>query len=66
MLNNDEREVIRFGAVGVFVDSEPTAYPATYELSRRQRAEIRFSDVGTAHLAERGYADGFVLAGNLQ
>ena len=62
VLNNDERGDISFGASDVFVNSEPVHARERYSLQRRQRAEIRLSNVASAYLAKHGSATGFVLA----
>ena len=62
VLNNDERGDISFGASDVFVNSEPVHGRETYSLQRRQRVEIRLSNVASAYLAKHGGAAGFTLA----
>ena len=62
VLNNDERGDISFGASDVFVNSEPVHGRKMYSLQRRQRAEVRLSDVASAYLAKHGGAAGFALA----
>ena len=62
VLNNDERGDISFGASDVFVNSEPVHGRETYSLQRRQRVEIRLSNVASAYLAKHGGATGFALA----
>ena len=62
VLNNDERGEISFGASDVFVNSEPVHGRETYSLQRRQRVEIRLSNVASAYLAKHGGAAGFALA----
>ena len=62
VLNNDERGDISFGASDVFVNSEPVHLRETYSLQRRQRVEIRLSNVASAYLAKHGRAVGFTLA----
>ena len=62
VLNNDERGDISFGASDVFVNSEPVHLRETYSLQRRQRVEIRLSNVASAYLAKHGGATGFTLA----
>ena len=61
VLNNDSREAIEFEVDGVFVDGEPVLVASSYELQRRHRAEIRFSNVATAYLARHGTLGGILL-----
>ena len=60
-VNHDEREPVEVVAEGVFVNSEPVPDPTDFRLERRQRLEIRLSNVSTAYLAKQGVASGFVL-----
>ena len=61
VLNNDERQVVTFEVRGAFMNSEPVPGKREYTLARRHKANIRLSDVATAHLARKGYALGFAL-----
>ena len=63
VLNNDERKSAEYSVEGVFLNNEPVLEMTTYELKRRQKAEIKFSNVATAHMVKRGIAGGFVLKG---
>lgn len=63
VLNNDERKPAKFSVKGVFLNNEPVLETTTYELSRRHKAGIKFSNVATAHMAQRGVAGGFILKG---
>ena len=61
ILNNDSRNAIEFSVDGVFVNGDPVLEESAYELRRRQKAEIRFSNVATAYLAKYGFVGGVVL-----
>ena len=61
ILNNDERESFDFHTVGVFVDNYPKNEGTWHSLNRRQRMEIKLSNVGAGSLARRGFARVFVL-----
>ena len=54
VLNNDDRNTIEFSAGGVFINGEPVLTISAYELQRRHKAEIRFSNVATAYMAKHG------------
>ena len=60
-LRNDLRTTASFNVEGVFLDGAPVIAITTSDLERRHNAEIRFSNVATAHLAKYGSAGGFVL-----
>ena len=61
ILNNDHRGTVEFSVDGVFVNGEPVLSTTTYELERRHKAEIRFSNVATAYLAKHGSLGVIVL-----
>ena len=61
ILNHDERKPIEVVAEGVFVNADPIPVARVFQLERRQRLEIRLSNVGTAYLAKQGIATGFAL-----
>ena len=62
VLNNDEAQPIRLTVNGVFVNSKPAAIDTDYELLRRHKAEIRFSNVATAYMATHGITGGIAIA----
>ena len=61
VLNNDSRGSIEFSVNGVFVNGEPVLTQSTFQLERRHKAEIKFSNVATAYLAKHGSLGGVVL-----
>ena len=61
ILNNDSRGSIEFSVNGVFVNGEPVLTPSTFQLERRRKAEVKFSNVATAYLAKHGSLGGIVL-----
>ena len=61
ILNNDERESFDFHTVGVFVDNYPENEGTWHSLDRRQRVEIKLSNVGAGSLARVGFARVLVL-----
>ena len=56
VLNNDEREPSEYRTQAVFVDDQPIIEAASFELQRRQKAEIRLSNVSAAYLEKHGSA----------
>lgn len=56
VLNNDERQPSEYLAQAVFVNEEPVIQAAAFALQRRQRAEIRLSNVSAAYLEKHGSA----------
>ena len=61
VLNNDFRNTIEFSIGGVFVNRAPVLGTSTFELHRRQKAEIKFSNVAVAYMAEHGVLGDIVL-----
>ena len=61
VLNNDEREPSEYRTQAVFVDDQPIIEAASFELQRRQKAEIRLSNVSAAYLERNGSAPFFSL-----
>ena len=61
VINNDERNSVSFSAEAVFVNGEPVLNKTVYELKRRHKAEIRFSNVATAYMAKYGIVGGISL-----
>ncbi len=53
-ISNDGRDEDSFLVAGSFVNAEPAADVREFKLSRRQKADIRLSDVQVAHLARHG------------
>ena len=61
VLNNDSRGSIEFSVDGVFVNGEPVLTTSTFQLERRHKAEIKFSNVATSYLAKHGSLGGIIL-----
>ena len=61
ILNNDERDKARLSVREKFVNAVPEHGDTDHELARRQKMEIRLSNVATAYLAREGLAGGFLL-----
>ena len=61
ILNNDSRGSIEFSVDGVFVNGEPVLATSTFQLERRHKAEIKFSNVATSYLAKHGSLGGILL-----
>ena len=61
ILNNDSRGTIEFSVDGVFVNGEPVLTTSTFQLERRHKAEIKFSNVATSYLAKHGSLGGIIL-----
>ena len=56
VLNNDERETSEFLTQAVFINETPVIKAEAFALQRRQKAEIRLSNVSAAHLEKHGSA----------
>lgn len=54
VLNNDEREPSEYLSQAVFINEEPVIEPEAFKLNRRQKAEIRLSNVSAAYLEKHG------------
>ena len=63
VLNNDERNTIRFSVRDSFLNGDPIHGEQEFELGRRHKAEIRLSNVTTAYLVKKGIARGIALRG---
>ena len=61
IVNNDERNPVLFSAEAVFVNGEPVLNETDYELKRRHKAEIRFSNVAAAYMAKHGTVGGISM-----
>ena len=61
VLNNDERDPVRFIVWGVFLDGEPIYYNHEATLKRRHTAEIQLSNVGAAYLERNEYVNPLAL-----
>ena len=66
VFNNDERKAVTFAVREAFVNAEPAHGEHEYTLARRHKANIRLSNVATAHLARKGVAAGFTLRGSIE
>ena len=56
VLNNDEREPSEFLTQAVFINETPVIKAEAFALQRRQKAEIRLSNVSAAYLEKHGSA----------
>ena len=56
VLNNDEREPSEFLAQAVFIRDEPVIEARAFALQRRQKVDIRLSNVSAAYLEKHGSA----------
>ena len=56
VLNNDERETGEFLTQAVFINETPVIKAEAFALQRRQKAEIRLSNVSAAYLEKHGSA----------
>ena len=56
VLNNDERETSEFLTQAVFINETPVIKAEAFALQRRQKAEIRLSNVSAAYLEKHGSA----------
>ena len=56
VLNNDERETGEFLTQAVFLNETPVIKAEAFTLQRRQKAEIRLSNVSAAYLEKHGSA----------
>ena len=61
ILNNDEREPIKYTVWGVFLDGQPIYYNQESTLKRRHTAEIELSNVGAAYLERNEYVNPLAL-----
>ena len=61
VFNNDERGAATFAVRDSFVNAKPAHGVREFTLERRHKANIRLSNVATAHLAQKGIAAGFSL-----
>ena len=56
VLNNDERQTGEFLTQAVFINETPVIKAEAFALQRRQKAEIRLSNVSAAYLEKHGSA----------
>ena len=54
VLNNDERQPSEYLVQAVFINEQPVIQSETFALQRRQKAEIRLSNVSAAYLEKHG------------
>ena len=62
LLNNDEREPVKFSVGGTFLNGAPVYKWEQFSLERRRSAELEVSDVGAASLEAEGGVCPLVLA----
>ena len=55
IISNDSRETESFQISGSFLNAEPVVFTKEFTLERRQKVDIRLSDVRVAYLAKHGY-----------
>ena len=55
VISNDSRETESFRIAGSFLNAEPVVFTEKFTLERRQKADVKLSDVRMAYLAKHGY-----------
>ena len=55
IISNDSREAESFLISGSFLNAEPVVFTKEFTLERRQKVDVRLSDVRIAYLAKHGY-----------
>ena len=54
VINNDSRKTESFNVGGCFLNAEPVTFFKEFTLERRQRVDVKLSDVRVAYLAKHG------------